>query len=209
MAMLGGRGNEQISSFLPPTMDSDSIFYNQLGLFLTQTGYTTDNFGGLSARSVRYDSICLQVCRLKILYTLRELKNSKPSQMKPSKVVDLYTQAIELKEDNAVYWANRAFAHTKLEEYGIAIQDATKAIEIDPKYSKAWLLQAGCSILGMGKFIEALKDFQQVKRRSVIDSIDYHTLALNVRFEALQSEACKKLLQRSGRAPDNFQASCS
>lgn len=51
--------------------------------------------------------------------------------------IDLYTQAIELNGQNAVYWANRALAHTKLEEYGSAIQDASKAIEIDPKYSKA------------------------------------------------------------------------
>lgn len=53
-----------------------------------------------------------------------------------SQAIDLYTQAIELKSQNAVYWANRAFAHYKLEEYGSAVQDATKAIEIDPKYSK-------------------------------------------------------------------------
>ncbi|KAL0443783.1 UNVERIFIED_CONTAM: Serine/threonine-protein phosphatase 5 [Sesamum latifolium] len=52
------------------------------------------------------------------------------------RAIDLYTQAIEVNKENAVYWANRAFAHTKLEEYGSAIQDATKAIEIDPKYSK-------------------------------------------------------------------------
>lgn len=56
---------------------------------------------------------------------------------KYSQAIDLYTQAIEASRDNAVYWANRAFAHTKLEEYGSAIQDATSAIEIDPKYSKA------------------------------------------------------------------------
>lgn len=58
------------------------------------------------------------------------------SAHKYSQAIDLYTQAIEVNEDNAVYWANRAFAHTKLEEYGSAIQDATKAIEIDPRYSK-------------------------------------------------------------------------
>lgn len=58
---------------------------------------------------------------------------------KYSHAIDLYTQAIELNGENAVYWANRAFAHTKLEEYGSAILDATKAIEIDPKYSKARL----------------------------------------------------------------------
>lgn len=38
-----------------------------------------------------------------------------------------------------MYWANRAFAHTKLEEYGSAISDATKAIELDPRYSKVRL----------------------------------------------------------------------
>ena len=53
-----------------------------------------------------------------------------------SQAIELYSQAIELNGLNAVYWANRAFAHTKLEEYGSAVQDATKAIEIDPKYSK-------------------------------------------------------------------------
>ena len=57
-----------------------------------------------------------------------------------AQAIDLYTQAIDLNGDNAVYWANRALAHTKLEEYGSAIIDATKAVEIDPKYSKARIL---------------------------------------------------------------------
>lgn len=59
-----------------------------------------------------------------------------PLAHKYAQAIDLYTQAIELNGQNAVYWANRAFAHIKLEEYGSAIQDATKAIEVDPKYSK-------------------------------------------------------------------------
>lgn len=66
---------------------------------------------------------------------------------KYSQAIDLYTQAIELNGENAVYWANRALAHTKLEEYGSAIQDATKAIEIDPKYSKARSFFPSFSIL--------------------------------------------------------------
>ncbi|PPR91329.1 hypothetical protein GOBAR_AA29353 [Gossypium barbadense] len=56
---------------------------------------------------------------------------------KYGQAIDLYTQTIELNSQNVVYWANRSLAHTKLEEYGSAIQDATKAIEVDPKYSKA------------------------------------------------------------------------
>lgn len=109
---------------------------------------------------------------------------------KYAQAIDLYTQAIELNGQNAVYWANRAFAHTKLEEYGSAIQDASKAIEIDPKYSKVrstsmfdtllyilflsflttfWnysvrqgYYRRGAAFLAMGKLKEALKDFQQV-----------------------------------------------
>ncbi|MBA0578495.1 hypothetical protein Gorai_020774, partial [Gossypium raimondii] len=122
---------------------------------------------------------------------------------KYGQAIDLYTQAIELNSQNAVYWANRAFAHTKLEEYGSAIQDATKAIE--------GYYRRGAAYLAMGKFKEALKDFQQVKkicpndpdatkklkecekavmklkfeeaisvpeseRRFVADSIDYHSI---------------------------------
>ncbi|KAL6529476.1 Serine/threonine-protein phosphatase 5 [Orobanche gracilis] len=94
---------------------------------------------------------------------LKLLANEAFKAHKYSHAVDLYTQAIELNKDNAVYWANRAFAHTKLEEYGSAIQDATRAIEIDPKYSKGYY-RRGAAYLGMGKFKEALKDFQQVKK---------------------------------------------
>ncbi|KAG2615781.1 hypothetical protein PVAP13_3NG037100 [Panicum virgatum] len=80
-----------------------------------------------------------------------------------SQAIELYSQAIELNSSNAVYWANRAFAHTKLEEYGSAVQDATNAIEIDPRYSKGYY-RRGAAYLAMGKFKEALKDFQQVKK---------------------------------------------
>ncbi|CAA2977990.1 serine threonine- phosphatase 5 isoform X2 [Olea europaea subsp. europaea] len=99
------------------------------------------------------------------------LKDFQQVAHKYSLAIDLYTQAIELNSENAVYWANRAFAHTKLEEYGCAILDATKAVEIDPKYSKASLsvskfgyYRRGAAYLAMGKFKMALKDFQQVKK---------------------------------------------
>eukprot|EP00958_Prasinococcus_capsulatus_P019286 scaffold2357_cov399-Prasinococcus_capsulatus_cf.AAC.20 len=53
-----------------------------------------------------------------------------------SKAIELYTQAIELVPDSPVYLSNRAFAHLKLENFGAALQDATRAIEIDPTYTK-------------------------------------------------------------------------
>ncbi|XP_021603934.1 serine/threonine-protein phosphatase 5 isoform X1 [Manihot esculenta] len=94
---------------------------------------------------------------------IKVLANEAFKARKYAQAIDLYTQAIELNSQNAVYWANRAFAHTKLEEYGSAIQDASKAIEIDPKYSKGYY-RRGAAFLAMGKFKEALKDFQQVKK---------------------------------------------
>lgn len=80
-----------------------------------------------------------------------------------SKAVDLYTQAIDLNSHNAVYWANRAFARTKLEEYGSAVEDSTRAIEIDQKYVKGYY-RRGAAHLAMGKFKDALKDFKQVAK---------------------------------------------
>ncbi|KDP26984.1 hypothetical protein JCGZ_22100 [Jatropha curcas] len=94
---------------------------------------------------------------------IKVLANEAFKAHKYSQAIDLYSQAIELNSENAVYWANRAFAHTKLEEYGSAIQDSSKAIEIDPKYSKGYY-RRGAAYLAMGKFKEALKDFQQVKK---------------------------------------------
>ncbi|KAA8525026.1 hypothetical protein F0562_011336 [Nyssa sinensis] len=146
---------------------------------------------------------------------IKLLANEAFKAHKYSQSIDLYTQAIELNSQNAVYWANRAFAHTKLEEYGSAIQDASKTIEIDPKYSKGYY-RRGAAYLAMGKFKEALKDFQQVKRispndpdaskklkecekavtklkfeeaiavpdserRSVADSIDFHSIGTGTR----------------------------
>ncbi|KAH7533758.1 hypothetical protein FEM48_Zijuj04G0165700 [Ziziphus jujuba var. spinosa] len=134
---------------------------------------------------------------------LKLLANEAFKAHKYAQAIELYTQAIEINSQNAVYLANRAFAHLKLEEYGSAIQDASMAIE--------GYYRRGAALLAMGKFKEALKDFQQLKkicpndpdaskklkecekavmklkfeeaisvpeakRRLVADSIDYHSI---------------------------------
>ncbi|XP_057526802.1 serine/threonine-protein phosphatase 5-like isoform X2 [Amaranthus tricolor] len=153
---------------------------------------------------------------------LKSLANGAFKAHKYSQAIDLYSQAIELNNENAVYWANRSFAHTKLEEYGSAIHDATKAIEIDSKYSKGYY-RRGAALLAMGKFKEALKDFQQVKRlcpndpdaakklkecekavmklkfeeaiavpeaerRSIADSIDFHSIEVEPQYSGAKIE---------------------
>lgn len=49
--------------------------------------------------------------------------------------VELYSAAIAL-YPTAIYYANRAAAHMKTESYGLAIDDASAAIELEPSYIK-------------------------------------------------------------------------
>ncbi|KIY99524.1 protein phosphatase 5 [Monoraphidium neglectum] len=79
-----------------------------------------------------------------------------------------YTQAIELRPQNAIYWANRAAAHIRLEEYGSAIADAGQAIEVDPDYIKAYY-RRGDANFALGKFKDALKDLRTAAKRAPRD----------------------------------------
>ena len=56
----------------------------------------------------------------------------------PPQAVELYSKAIELHPANAVYHANRSISHLRLENYGYALADASKAIEADKTYLKAY-----------------------------------------------------------------------
>ncbi|KAL6764758.1 phosphatase 5-like protein [Haematococcus lacustris] len=76
-----------------------------------------------------------------------------------AQAIDRYTKAIELHPNSAIYYANRAFASSKLENYGSAIADATAALELDPTYVKAYY-RRGDANFAMGKFKLALKDLR-------------------------------------------------
>mmetsp|Transcript_57149 Transcript_57149/g.180878 ORF Transcript_57149/g.180878 Transcript_57149/m.180878 type:complete len:496 (+) Transcript_57149:241-1728(+) len=74
-----------------------------------------------------------------------------------------YTKAIDSNPMNAIYYANRAFAHIKMENYGSALADATKAIQVDPKYVKGYY-RRGSAYLFLNNFKGALKDFKTVAK---------------------------------------------
>jgi len=46
----------------------------------------------------------------------------------------------------AIYFSNRAFAHLKMENYGLAIADADEAIKMNPNYQKAYYRKADACI---------------------------------------------------------------
>ncbi|KAJ0410880.1 hypothetical protein ATCC90586_007916 [Pythium insidiosum] len=71
------------------------------------------------------------------------------------KAVERYTEAIKREPTNAVYYANRAAAYTKLTSFVEAKRDCEKALELDPKYVKAY------SRLGAIQFF--MKEFHKAR----------------------------------------------
>lgn len=90
-------------------------------------------------------------------------KNEGNNHVRDNKLVqavDSFTKAIDLKVEttkNAIYLSNRAFIQIKLENFGLALADANKAIEIDKTYAKAYYRRAS-AYLCLRKFDDALKD---------------------------------------------------
>lgn len=87
--------------------------------------------------------------------------NSSMANSRFIEAIDLYTMAISLCGDNAVYYSNRAAAHTQVGKYEAAIADSNKAIQLDPNYSKAYS-RLGLAYYTQGKYQEAIeKGFQK------------------------------------------------
>ena len=64
--------------------------------------------------------------------------------------VKKYTAALDACP-TAIIYSNRAMAYIKMENYGLAIQDAREAISLDPKYIKAYY-RRGSANFALGKF---------------------------------------------------------
>ncbi|KAK2702757.1 hypothetical protein QYM36_018645, partial [Artemia franciscana] len=69
------------------------------------------------------------------------------------------SRAIKLDGQNAVYFCNRAAAHSKAENYKAAVDDCKKAIEIDPKYAKAYG-RMGLAYSALKQYKESLEAYQ-------------------------------------------------
>lgn len=72
-----------------------------------------------------------------------------------------YTEAISSLPTNAVYYANRAAAHSSLKNYDEAITDAESAIKVDASYSKGYS-RLGYAKFAQGKSEEALEAYKKV-----------------------------------------------
>lgn len=98
--------------------------------------------------------------------------------------IECYTTAIELNDREPSYYTNRAQANIKLEAYGYAIADATKAIEIDPAFVKAYYRRAVANTAIL-KHSEAVHDWKIVIKRIPSD-----------KTAKAQHDACQKMVKR-------------
>lgn len=101
------------------------------------------------------------------------------------KALAAYTEAIDLSEVDEdgldsldgvkvtnpniqIYYANRAFCHIKMENYGSALMDASKAIEAKEDFPKGWY-RRGSANLALGRPKDALRDFTQLCKLAPTD----------------------------------------
>jgi len=85
------------------------------------------------------------------------------------KAIDLYTKAIEIDPQNAVYYANRSLSYLRQESFGYALNDAISSMKSDPAYLKAYYRRAAAH-MSLGKFKLALSDFELVSKRRPNDA---------------------------------------
>jgi len=78
--------------------------------------------------------------------SLKGQGNRAMSQQDYQSAIDLYSQALALHPGNAIFLSNRAAAYSALKDHESARADAEAAVDIDPKYTKAW------SRLGLARF---------------------------------------------------------
>lgn len=81
----------------------------------------------------------------------------------------LYQEAADMNPASAMILCNRAFAHIKLENYGQAVADADRSLDLDPHFIKAYY-RRGIARLALGKYKLALHDFRTVARLRPTDT---------------------------------------
>ena len=83
--------------------------------------------------------ILAEQARIKAKGTIeRERGNELFKNSQFQEALDAYTEAIKIYKVDAASYANRALCYFKLEEYELVVVDATKALEIDEDYVKAY-----------------------------------------------------------------------
>jgi len=114
--------------------------------------------------------------------------------------VEKYNEAIELNPEVPAVYCNRAFCHIKMENHGLAIADATAALELDKSFFKGYY-RRGSAYMALAKYKDALKDFKSLRQLKPNDRD-----ALE-KFKACEKEVKREQFERAIHSDDAEQRS--
>ncbi|GAA6043581.1 hypothetical protein JCM8097_005264 [Rhodosporidiobolus ruineniae] len=115
----------------------------------------------------------------RLALSLKQRANAHFTASRFRQALDLYTASLNKNPFDPIVWSNRAAARLKLEEHGLAIADATRAIEIDPRAVKAYY-RRGIANLAILKPKAALVDLKKVI------SLDPNNVSAKTQLDATQ-----------------------
>ena len=96
------------------------------------------------------------------------------------------------------YYSNRAFCHLKLENYGLAIADASVALELDGSFVKGYY-RRGSAYMALSKFKDALRDFRAVRQLKPNDRDAFE------KFCACEKEVKREAFEKAIHSEDKTQ----
>lgn len=91
---------------------------------------------------------------------LKTKGNKKMQEKDFAAAIQFYDEAIAIVPTNAVYFANRAAAHSEMKNHELAVADARSAIANDPKYAKAYS-RLGLAHFALGNYHEAIEGYEK------------------------------------------------
>lgn len=92
---------------------------------------------------------------------LKREGNEKFAAKNYANAIKSYTKAIEVKNDEAVAYSNRAACHNNLEQYYNALDDCNKALKLDENLVKGYYRRA-TALKELSRFKLAREDFSKV-----------------------------------------------
>lgn len=158
---------EAVRAIVAKSGDSDAAKEQKLQEFigiLKQKGYFQGVEEGSPAYFERYEKAKQKFNARNNPYeglTADQLKthgNQKMVSGQYQEAVNYYTKAIEMDSSSAIYFANRAAAHTHLKEYKKAIADCESSLRIDSNYSKAYS-RLGTALFYEGSYHSAVEKY--------------------------------------------------
>lgn len=129
---------------------------------------------------------------------LKEAGNAELARGHFLQAIERYSEGLEYGPNHAVLLSNRALAYIKIENYGLALQDADRAIASDPTYAKAYYRRASANF-ALNHFKLARKDFRQVCKIKPKDKDARSKLAECEK--AVREEAFSKAIEAEQTAP--------